>query len=66
MLRTLLFAVVCLIPFTLARAQTDPVLASRAEYSEAVRAYKAHDFTSFLQHAKRAEELPEFVSVPLD
>lgn len=39
------------------RAQADPVLASRAESAEAVRAYKAHDFAAFLQHAMRAEEL---------
>ena len=57
MLRTLLLSLVSLSSGSLARAQTDPVLASRAEYGDAVRAYRAHDFAAFLQHAKRAEEL---------
>ena len=40
-----------------AAAQSDPILASRAEYAEAVKAYQAHDTTGFLEHAKRAEAL---------
>jgi hypothetical protein len=55
--RTLLLALLCLTPGSLASAQTDPVLASRAEYADAMRAYQAHDFAAFLQHATRAEEL---------
>ena len=38
-------------------AQSDPVVASRAAYQEAVQAYKAHDFPAFLRHAKEAERL---------
>jgi sugar lactone lactonase YvrE len=57
MLRTLLLALVCSTPASVARAQSDPVLASRAEYAEAVRAHQAHDHEAFLQHARRAEEL---------
>lgn len=40
-----------------AQAQSDPVLASRAAYQEAVRAYEAHDIPSFLRHAREAERL---------
>ncbi len=40
-----------------ALAQADPVLASRAAYQEAVRAYEAHDIPAFLQHAREAERL---------
>lgn len=40
-----------------AGAQTDPLVASRAEYREAVTAYEAHDYTAFLEHSKRAQEL---------
>src|SRR5207244_1229705 len=36
---------------------TDPVLASRAEYTDAVKAYQAHDTAGFLDHAERAEAL---------
>lgn len=41
------------------RAQTpaDPVVASRAAYQEAVRAYKAQDVVAFLRHAREAERL---------
>ena len=42
---------------THASAQSDPVVASRAAYQEAVRAYEAHDFPGFLRHAKKAERL---------
>ena len=38
-------------------AQTDPILASRAEYADAVRAYQAHDTAGFLAHAERAVAL---------
>jgi sugar lactone lactonase YvrE len=40
-----------------AQAQSDPVLASRAAYQEAVRAYEAHDIPTFLRHAREAERL---------
>jgi sugar lactone lactonase YvrE len=39
------------------QAQSDPVVASRAAYQEAVRAYEAHDIPTFLRHAKEAERL---------
>lgn len=55
--RTVLFALVWLAPAAPARAQTDPVLASRAEYADAMRAYQAHDNAAFLEHTRRAEEL---------
>jgi len=42
---------------TAAQAQSDPVLASRAAYQEAVRAYEAHDIPTFLRHAREAERL---------
>ncbi|HET7427208.1 MAG TPA: hypothetical protein VFJ50_09210, partial [Gemmatimonadales bacterium] len=38
-------------------AQTDPVVASRAEYREAVKAYEAHDTLAFLRHASEAARL---------
>jgi sugar lactone lactonase YvrE len=41
----------------LALAQDDPVLASRAAYQEAVRAYEAHDVPAFLAHAREAQRL---------
>lgn len=40
-----------------ASAQDDPILASRAAYQEAVRAYEAHDVPAFLAHAREAERL---------
>ena len=40
-----------------ASGQSDPVVASRAAYQEAVQAYEAHDFQGFLRHAKEAERL---------
>ena len=40
-----------------ASAQSDPVLASRAAYQQAVHAYEAHDFPAFLRHAREAERL---------
>ena len=40
-----------------AQAQSDPVLASRAAYQEAVRASEAHDIPTFLRHAREAERL---------
>jgi hypothetical protein len=40
-----------------ASAQSDPVVASRAAYQEAVHAYEAHDFPGFLRHAREAERL---------
>src|SRR5689334_19193733 len=38
-------------------AQDDPILASRAAYQQAVRAYEAHDVPAFLAHAREAERL---------
>lgn len=49
--------VVCLGTPPLAVAQADPIVASRAEYRDAVQAYKAHEYGAFLTHARRAEEL---------
>ena len=40
-----------------AEAQSDPVVASRAAYQEAVRAYEAHDIPAFLRHATEAARL---------
>src|SRR6476661_3454181 len=40
-----------------ARAQDDSVLASRAAYQQAVKAYEAHDVPGFLAHAREAERL---------
>jgi sugar lactone lactonase YvrE len=42
---------------TPARAQDDPVLASRAAYQLAVKAYEAHDVPAFLAHAREAQRL---------
>src|SRR5689334_21579798 len=38
-------------------AQADPILASRAAYQDAVRAYQARDLPAFLVHARDAERL---------
>jgi sugar lactone lactonase YvrE len=38
-------------------AQDDPVLASRAAYQQAVKAYEAHDVSAFLAHARDAQRL---------
>jgi sugar lactone lactonase YvrE len=38
-------------------AQDDPVLASRAAYQQAVRAYRAHDVPAFLRYASEAHRL---------
>ena len=40
-----------------AAAQDDPVLASRAAYQQAVKAYEAHDVPAFLAHARDAQRL---------
>ena len=40
-----------------AAAQEDPVLASRAAFQMAVKAYQAHDVPAFLAHAREAERL---------
>lgn len=42
---------------TPAHAQDDPVLASRAAYQLAVKAYEAHDVPAFLAHAREAQRL---------
>ena len=52
----MLFALLASLPAR-AAAQSDPVVASRAAYQEAVQAYKAHDFPAFLRHAREAERL---------
>ncbi len=44
-------------PAARAHAQSDPVIASRAAYQEAVRAYEAHDLPGFLRHAREAARL---------
>ena len=44
-------------PASRAVAQDDPVLASRAAYQEAVRAYGAHDTSAFLRFARQAQRL---------
>jgi len=50
-------ALVALLAADPAAAQQDPILASRAAYQEAVRAYEAHDVPAFLAHAREAERL---------
>jgi sugar lactone lactonase YvrE len=47
----------CVHPAAQARGQDDPVLASRAAYQAAVRAYEAHDVPAFLRNAKEARRL---------
>ena len=42
---------------SLGAAQDDPVLASRAAYQLAVKAYQAHDVPGFLAHAREAQRL---------
>ena len=44
-------------PAPLAAAQDDPILASRAAYQDAVRAYQAHDVPAFLRYATEAQRL---------
>ena len=53
------FALLALVtsPLASASAQSDPVVASRAAYQEAVHAYEAHDFPGFLRHAREAARL---------
>jgi len=55
----LAFALLALVasPPSRASAQSDPVIASRAAYQEAVHAYESHDFPAFLLHAREAERL---------
>src|SRR5690242_14451678 len=55
--RTLLAPLVIALNAVTAAAQDDPILASRAAYQEAVRAYQAHDVPAFLAHARDAERL---------
>jgi sugar lactone lactonase YvrE len=38
-------------------AQTDPVVESRVHYQAAARAYEARDLPTFLEHARKAQEL---------
>jgi sugar lactone lactonase YvrE len=47
----------CAAPAAPAAAQDDPVLASRAAYQDAVRAYQAHDVPAFLRYATEAQRL---------
>lgn len=49
--------VLALLHATVALAQSDPVVDSRAHYALAVRAYEARDYTGFLQHALAAQAL---------
>jgi hypothetical protein len=49
--------VLALLHASVALAQSDPVLNSRAEYTLAVRAYETHDYAGFLQHARAAQAL---------
>jgi hypothetical protein len=53
----LLLLVLLASPPARASAQSDPVVASRAAYQEAVHASEAHDFPGFLRHAREAERL---------
>ncbi len=57
MIRTLNLVPLLLLTPTLAAAQGDPVLESRAHYAEAVRAYEARDYPAFLEHARLAQHL---------
>jgi hypothetical protein len=67
--RLVLLAVLALIPVlipTSARAQSDPVLESRAEFRAATAAYEARDWARYLAHATRAQALrPEHGGVTL-
>jgi sugar lactone lactonase YvrE len=54
---TVLLGVACLCYGLPALAQDDPVLASRAEYRQAMQAYKEQNVDGFLEHARRAAEL---------
>jgi sugar lactone lactonase YvrE len=47
----------CVLEPALLLAQDDPVLASRAAYQQAVRAYEAHDVPAFLRYASEAHRL---------
>ncbi len=53
----LLVLVLLAVPPLHAQEPSDPVVASRAAYKEAVRAYEAHDLPAFLRHATEAERL---------
>jgi hypothetical protein len=55
-LRAAFAAFVLLSPIR-AAAQADPVLDSRRAYQDAIRAYEAHDYQTFLTRAKKAERL---------
>jgi sugar lactone lactonase YvrE len=59
MLRSFLWSALALACATPARAaaQDDPVLASRAAYQQAVKAYEAHDVPAFLARAREAQRL---------
>jgi hypothetical protein len=48
---------IALLHATIALAQSDPVLDSRAQHALAVRAYEARDYAGFLQHARAAQAL---------
>jgi len=52
-----LVLVLGLVPAASARGQDDAVLASRAAYREAMRAYQAHDSLGFLRAAREAARL---------
>ncbi len=57
MRRSLMLGLACLCHGAPARSQDDPVLASRAEYRQAMQAYKEKNVGAFLEHARRAAEL---------
>jgi sugar lactone lactonase YvrE len=46
-----------LIPWLVSAAQTDSIVASRAEFQGAVRAYEARDLPGYLNHARLAQAL---------
>lgn len=57
MRRSFLLGLTCLCHATPVFSQSDPVLASRAEYRQAMQAYEQKNVQAFLEHARRAEEL---------
>ena len=44
-------------PVASAAGQSDPVAESRAHFRTAVQAYQAHDYPTFLEHARQAQAL---------
>ncbi len=54
---TSLAGLLLLVHWSAAAGQTDSIVASRAEYREAVQAYEARDLAAFLTHARLAQAL---------